>query len=324
MNWDRIEGNWKQLTGKVKEQWGKLTDDDIDVIAGNATNSSARSRRTTASPRMRRRSRSNSLAEHSATQTCPTTDKEDAMKTANLMTALLVAAGLTGAGGAWAQTGSKDARDAAVRSAEAQYKSAKATCDALSGNAKDICVEEAKGNERIAKAEAEAAYNNTPRMRERVRVVRADAVYEVAKEKCDDLSGNPKDVCVKEAKATHVKALADAKVDRVAADERRSGAEQTMAASARRPRTSGTPTTRSRSRSATRSPALPRTTASVTRRSVTARRPSCSSPAGGAQTSSMRLTGSPWAGSNIPALFFPAQPRPTGASDDQDCGGIVR
>ena len=34
MNWDRIEGNWKQLKGKVKEQWGKLTDDDIDVIAG--------------------------------------------------------------------------------------------------------------------------------------------------------------------------------------------------------------------------------------------------------------------------------------------------
>ena len=152
------------------------------------------------------------------------------MKTARLMTVLLAAAGLTGVGGAWAQTGDKDARDAAMRRAEAQYKSAKATCDALSGNAKDICVEEAKGNERIAKAEAEAAYNNTPRMRERVRVVRADAVYEVAKEKCDDLSGNPKDVCVKEAKAAHVKALADAKVDRVAADERRSGAEQTMAA----------------------------------------------------------------------------------------------
>jgi hypothetical protein len=152
------------------------------------------------------------------------------MKTAKLMTALLVAAGLAGTGGALAQTGSKDARDAAVRNAEAQYKTAKAACDALSGNAKDICVEEAKGNERVAKAEAEAAYNSTPRMRERARVVRADAVYEVAKEKCDDLSGNPKDVCVKEAKAAHVKALADAKVDRVAADERRAGAEQTMAA----------------------------------------------------------------------------------------------
>ena len=34
MDWDRIEGNWKQLKSKVKEQWGKLTDDEIDEIAG--------------------------------------------------------------------------------------------------------------------------------------------------------------------------------------------------------------------------------------------------------------------------------------------------
>ena len=34
MNWDRIEGNWKQAKGKVKERWGRLTDDDLDVIAG--------------------------------------------------------------------------------------------------------------------------------------------------------------------------------------------------------------------------------------------------------------------------------------------------
>ena len=34
MNWDRIEGNWKQVTGHVKEKWGKLTDDDLDVVAG--------------------------------------------------------------------------------------------------------------------------------------------------------------------------------------------------------------------------------------------------------------------------------------------------
>ena len=34
MNWDRIEGNWKQFKGQVKQQWGKLTDDDLDVIAG--------------------------------------------------------------------------------------------------------------------------------------------------------------------------------------------------------------------------------------------------------------------------------------------------
>jgi uncharacterized protein YjbJ (UPF0337 family) len=34
MNWDRIEGKWKQSVGKVKEKWGKLTDDDLRVIAG--------------------------------------------------------------------------------------------------------------------------------------------------------------------------------------------------------------------------------------------------------------------------------------------------
>jgi uncharacterized protein YjbJ (UPF0337 family) len=34
MNRDRFEGNWKQVKGKVKEAWGKLTDDDLDVIDG--------------------------------------------------------------------------------------------------------------------------------------------------------------------------------------------------------------------------------------------------------------------------------------------------
>lgn len=34
MNWDRIEGNWMEFKGKVKQQWGKLTDDDLDVVNG--------------------------------------------------------------------------------------------------------------------------------------------------------------------------------------------------------------------------------------------------------------------------------------------------
>ncbi|MEZ5739002.1 MAG: CsbD family protein [Burkholderiaceae bacterium] len=34
MNWNQIEGNWKILKGKAKEQWGDLTDDEIDSIAG--------------------------------------------------------------------------------------------------------------------------------------------------------------------------------------------------------------------------------------------------------------------------------------------------
>jgi hypothetical protein len=32
MDWNRVEGNWKQVKGKIKEQWGKLTDDDLDQI----------------------------------------------------------------------------------------------------------------------------------------------------------------------------------------------------------------------------------------------------------------------------------------------------
>ena len=35
MNWDRIEGNWKEFKGKAKTQWGKLTDDELSVINGS-------------------------------------------------------------------------------------------------------------------------------------------------------------------------------------------------------------------------------------------------------------------------------------------------
>lgn len=34
MNWDRIEGNWKQFKGTIKQQWGKLSDNPLDVIVG--------------------------------------------------------------------------------------------------------------------------------------------------------------------------------------------------------------------------------------------------------------------------------------------------
>ncbi|MGA8143994.1 MAG: CsbD family protein [Candidatus Acidiferrales bacterium] len=34
MNWDQVEGKWKQYTGEIRERWSKLTDDDIHIIAG--------------------------------------------------------------------------------------------------------------------------------------------------------------------------------------------------------------------------------------------------------------------------------------------------
>ncbi|HTL65903.1 MAG TPA: hypothetical protein VL305_12980 [Pseudolabrys sp.] len=115
---------------------------------------------------------------------------------------------------------SKDAYDTVVKNADMQYKTDKDACASRSGNAKDICLAEASGKEKVAKADAEAAYRNTPKLREDARVARAEATYNVAKEKCDEVSGNSKDVCVKEASAVLVKAKADAKVDRVAAETR--------------------------------------------------------------------------------------------------------
>ncbi len=37
MNWDQVEGNWKQFKGHVQNKWGKLTDDELDEIQGNRT-----------------------------------------------------------------------------------------------------------------------------------------------------------------------------------------------------------------------------------------------------------------------------------------------
>ena len=34
MNWDRIEGNWKQFKGSARQQWGRLTEDDLEVVGG--------------------------------------------------------------------------------------------------------------------------------------------------------------------------------------------------------------------------------------------------------------------------------------------------
>ena len=38
MNWDQVEGMWKQFTGSAKERWGKLTDDDMQTLTGQKDN----------------------------------------------------------------------------------------------------------------------------------------------------------------------------------------------------------------------------------------------------------------------------------------------
>jgi membrane-associated HD superfamily phosphohydrolase len=154
-----------------------------------------------------------------------------------LMIALLVTAGLGYAGVTSAQTYApkttlasatltKDGYAQAKKDADARYKIDKEACASMSGNAKDICMAEAKGRDDVSRAEAAAAYENTPKTRENARVAHAEATYKVSVEKCDDLAGNKKDVCVQEAKAALVRGKADAKVDRVAMDTRKDSASK--------------------------------------------------------------------------------------------------
>jgi len=105
------------------------------------------------------------------------------------------------------------------------YKADKAACASLKSNAKDICVEEAKAKEKVARAELEFAYTGKPKDGTKVWTAKADAAFAVAKEKCDDLSGNAKDVCRQEAKTNHTKALADAKLGKQVAEARTDAAQ---------------------------------------------------------------------------------------------------
>ena len=93
----------------------------------------------------------------------------------------------------------KNAEEDAI---EAEYKAEKARCDTMSGNAKDVCIKEAKGKENVAKASLDARADPSERNRRKVEEAKAEAKYEVAKERCDDMQAKDlKNACQKEAKA---------------------------------------------------------------------------------------------------------------------------
>jgi len=136
------------------------------------------------------------------------------MKTQLMTIAVAAALGCSGMGYAL----SKEERKTEQQRIESNFKAAKQRCNNLSGNAKDICVAEAKGAQKVAKADLEARDQGTPKAQENARIARAEAEYAVAKEKCDDMAGNVKDVCQKDAKAALTRAKGDAKVGRTAAE----------------------------------------------------------------------------------------------------------
>jgi hypothetical protein len=121
---------------------------------------------------------------------------------------------------------SKPAYDTAKDQIKTAFKAERDACDSMTANAKDICVETAKGREKVAMAHLEVQRTGAAKDQTKLAEVRNDARYEVAKEKCDDQTGNAKDVCVKEAKAMHDKAKADVKMNKEVR-EARSEAEET-------------------------------------------------------------------------------------------------
>lgn len=142
----------------------------------------------------------------------------------NFKTSLLVAA-LLSFSVAQAATLSKAEYKAEKSRISAVYKVDKKACDSFKANAKDICVEEAKGKEKVALAEAEYIYTGKATDQTKVLEAQAKSAYAIAKEKCDDQAGNAKDVCVKEAKAVEVKALADAKLGKQIGEAKKEAAE---------------------------------------------------------------------------------------------------
>ena len=118
---------------------------------------------------------------------------------ASVIAAAAVAA--IGIAPAAAQT-NKDAFKTAMDKAKADYRVAKDKCDAMSGNAEDICEDEAKLMRAKAEHDAVVKFDNTGNnvMKARGNVIEAE--YDLADEKCDALKGDAEDKCEMQAKST--------------------------------------------------------------------------------------------------------------------------
>jgi hypothetical protein len=139
--------------------------------------------------------------------------------------ALVVAALCAGGAHAATTPEAKAAYNQAKDNAAVAYKAARAQCDAITGNPKDVCVEEAKAARVRTEQEAEAYYKNTLKAYTASRLKIASANYDLDRARCGALAGNDKDVCVSQAKAALVAAQADAKADKRAIEARNDARE---------------------------------------------------------------------------------------------------
>lgn len=130
----------------------------------------------------------------------------------------LIAAALLILGTAQADNFTKAVYNGAKEDIKASYQTESKACDSLGGNAKDICTESAKGNQRVALALLE--FNRSGKAKDEIKLYEEQykARYEVAKERCDDLGGQEKDICVQAAKTQRDKAKSELKLARKVGD----------------------------------------------------------------------------------------------------------
>lgn len=107
--------------------------------------------------------------------------------------------------------------------AAADYKTAKDQCDAQSGNAKDICIQQAKATRAHTESDAVVQYKNDKKSVQKAEIAVADAEYDLAKAKCADMNGTEKRNCLNTAKSAQTAAIADAKAEKHMADVAQTG-----------------------------------------------------------------------------------------------------
>lgn len=109
---------------------------------------------------------------------------------------------------------------AANDAASVDFKMARAKCDSLTENMKDVCIAEAKAARVFIEANAKAQYKDTLSARTAATKDIAAANFDVEKAKCGSQTGNAKEVCIKAAQVNKVAAVANAKADKKVVEAR--------------------------------------------------------------------------------------------------------
>lgn len=134
------------------------------------------------------------------------------------------------ASGAIAATISKAEYSAESDRIKMEYKTAREGCSSSSGNDKNVCLQQAKSNEEVALTTLTYRYSGKASDAVKVSIAKADGAYAVEKTICAGKTGAQRDVCNAEAKSTHTKARADAKLEKSINDSKADSQESKLAA----------------------------------------------------------------------------------------------